>query len=137
MDPLSALGVAAAVVQFLDFSSGLISGTYKIYKAEDGDAPTNQTLRKVATDLKDISDQLNQKGDSQSGPEQLCRECLDVADELTSVLDRLMKQEKQSIWSSFRLALRAVWSQDKLESLQKRLDNLRQQMSMHFLLSMR
>jgi hypothetical protein len=30
MDPLSALGLAAAVVQFVDFGSKILSGAYKI-----------------------------------------------------------------------------------------------------------
>jgi len=36
MDPFSSLSIAAAVVQFLEFGTKLVSGTCKIYRSQDG-----------------------------------------------------------------------------------------------------
>ncbi len=36
MDPFASLSIAAAVIQFIDFGSKLVSGTYEIYRSLDG-----------------------------------------------------------------------------------------------------
>ncbi|CAI6333870.1 unnamed protein product [Periconia digitata] len=51
MDPLTALGVGANVIQVVDCSIKIISQTHQIYKAADGMADDLRDVEKLATDL--------------------------------------------------------------------------------------
>lgn len=146
MDPVSALGVASAVFQFVDFSGSLISSTYRIHKSGSRDSALDKDVKTITTKLQSLNDGLR-RGIDQSGKGQrsqtlvqinsLCTDCSAVADELIAVTDKLSRQGKQDLWDSFRLALRTRWSQEKVDNLQKRLDSFREQISMHLLVVIR
>jgi hypothetical protein len=51
MDPLTALGIGANVIQLVDFSIKIISHTNQIYKAADGMVDDLRDVEKLATDL--------------------------------------------------------------------------------------
>ena len=58
MEPLSALSVAAAVVQFVDFGSSLVSKSREIYKSSQG-ASIGQAESEIATKrLVDLNERL-------------------------------------------------------------------------------
>lgn len=149
MDPSSAVGVASAVVQFVDFSSKLIWGTIKIYRAKQ----ENRRGGEDYDDLQDLTESLVGINDrirlelsglneaTMSGNDQvvakLCRECNQIAEELLSALKRLKSGSRNQAWASFVQALRTVWSESEIESLKKTLDSFRTQISMHTLVSVR
>lgn len=54
MDPLSAIGIAASIVQFLDFSQKLVSGTLELYRASDGATSYNSHLEYITNDLSQL-----------------------------------------------------------------------------------
>jgi hypothetical protein len=149
LDPVSAVGVASAVVQFVDFSSKLISGTIKIYRVkqenrkDDEDYDDLQDLTESLVNINSrIQDSLSTvQGKSLSTQDQeiarLCRECNQVANELLTGLKRLKSSSKSQFWASFVQALKTVWSESEIESLGKTLDSFRSQISMHTLVSMR
>lgn len=58
MDPLSALGVAGTVVQFVQFACALFDGTRKIYNSASGASNENERLEFIYTRLSDLSSRL-------------------------------------------------------------------------------
>ncbi|KAL2830898.1 hypothetical protein BDW59DRAFT_140929 [Aspergillus cavernicola] len=36
MDPISAVGFAGTILQFIDFSTKLVEGTYEVYRSANG-----------------------------------------------------------------------------------------------------
>jgi hypothetical protein len=58
LDPMSAVSLAATIVQFVDFSSKIVSKGYHLYKSADGVLPENERLRYVITDLKSLNSKL-------------------------------------------------------------------------------
>lgn len=73
MDPLSALGIAAAVVQFVAFSADLLSTSKEIFNSPRGMTKKNSKTEEIYASLKDLSDRLitltdtddNDNGDSE------------------------------------------------------------------------
>lgn len=55
MDPVSALGVAASVVQFVDFASSLVCSTYEIYKSASGGSAASVDLETITISLKTLT----------------------------------------------------------------------------------
>jgi hypothetical protein len=58
MDPLSALSVAAAVVQFVDFGTRVLSDARHIYESSSGQTSMNLELSTVANDLSRLIDDM-------------------------------------------------------------------------------
>jgi len=58
LDPLSAIGLARNIVQFVDFSFKLIAETRDIYHAATGATTNGVLLSAIAHDIQKLSDQL-------------------------------------------------------------------------------
>ena len=147
MDPASAFGLAASVVQFVSFTSDLVSATYTIHQSASGTTPAHTQLHTITTSLvslnEDLHQSLLQRPDNQSPSrrdqeiDKLCLDCTALSDELLAILEKLQLQNKEHVWSSFKAVLRMMWSQDYLDRIQKRLDSFRQQISMQILVGLR
>jgi hypothetical protein len=64
MEPLSALGIATAVVQFLDFTANVVSGTHKIYVNSPDHAHRNIDLKQISTSLVTLNDEITNSLDT-------------------------------------------------------------------------
>jgi hypothetical protein len=146
MEPLSALSIATAVVQFLDFAGSILSSTYKIYTSSPGDLGQNNDVRSITKSLIDLNTKLEadlnyptpgRLSSQDKYISQLGRECNEIGNRLVLALERIQAQQKNGLWGSFRLALATVWSRGDIESLQQTMSNYRQQISMHILVALR
>ncbi|KAH8744193.1 hypothetical protein F5883DRAFT_590664 [Diaporthe sp. PMI_573] len=59
MDPVTAFGLAAGVVQFVQFSNNLLHSSVKIYNASNPSSAQTQTLDALCARLKDVSARLS------------------------------------------------------------------------------
>lgn len=62
MDPLSALSLAATLVQLVDFTNKVVSKGYRVYNATDSALSQDVALEYIATDLQDLSARLKRHG---------------------------------------------------------------------------
>ncbi|KAE9367977.1 hypothetical protein N431DRAFT_494858 [Stipitochalara longipes BDJ] len=130
MDPVSAFGLAASVVQFIDFTESLFRGTYYIYNLKTLNEDLQSSLSRGATEDRTIS-----KSEQEIG--KICKDCGELAGELISNLERLRVQKRDDIWESFRKALQTIWSNRQIESLEKRLGTFRVQLMLAINASLR
>lgn len=141
MDTLSALSVAAAVVQFVDFAGTILSSTRTIHQASSREAESVSDLKTITDTLQRLNGDIEQSVSASPSAHDrdlldLCHDCNRTANSLVAALAQLNSQGNSSLWNSFKIALRTVWSQDQLNELQKRLDSFRQQISMHILVAL-
>jgi hypothetical protein len=147
MDPVSALGVAASAVQFVEFASSLVSSTYEIYQSASGGSAANIDLESITSSLKALNADLRHSLSRAASCKELsasdlelnkvCTNCEAVTDRLISALRKLKAQKKHSIWDSFGRALLTVWSKEEVEALQKQLNTFRHQISLQIIASIR
>ncbi len=150
MDPISTFSLAASVVQLIDFTETPLSGTYELYRSArtTGDTKINFNLMAVTTNLKTLNDDLQLSlrqatSDSKTSSKheveigKICEECSKVAEQLISKLEKLKVKKQHDLWESFRKALQTVWSKRELESLEKRLETFRMQISLQINTSLR
>jgi hypothetical protein len=149
MEPLSALGVATAVTQFIEFTGTVISGTWKLYKLEpapggvrqeyDHIVPVTKRLTELTKSLRDSIRPTDRTSLSSQDEdlENISHECTKLGEELLVVLDRLKSQSKYRFWACFREALATVWKQKDVDALQKDLERYRRLMSTHILIALR
>ena len=111
MDPASALGVASAVIAFIEFSTELISGACEIYKSLDGKTDENAHIELIVEDLSRASRSLSIPSSTVDGARTayekdiiaLSTKCQKKCDALYTIFTQLRPKSK-STWSSFRSA---------------------------------
>jgi hypothetical protein len=100
MDPLSALAIAAAVVQFVDIGAKLVNKAWKVYttpdKKEEKDknqlAQATRELSFLINGIEEASTTLpspETASPAQSQLRRICSECYSVATEFSHIVDRI------------------------------------------------
>ncbi|KAH7346375.1 hypothetical protein BKA65DRAFT_399466 [Rhexocercosporidium sp. MPI-PUGE-AT-0058] len=145
MDPLSALGIAAAVTQFLQFAGSLVSESRQMYTEgalvdhiECGNA--TKRLDSLAKDIQSSLGDLDRLGKRSNDAEALrviCVRCSKLSAELISQLRELEVDGKHRRWSSFKQALKSVCSKDKIEGIAAKLASCREELNQHLICSIR
>lgn len=142
MDPVSALGLAAAVVQFVQFTASLFNGTRQIYQS--GGSERTERLEYIHGTLSKLSNELlspaigPQPGNSARSNHatslaELATRCKRDCDELLAVFDKIKTRSASGpkLWKSFRLAIMEVMKTGEIEQLQGRIDSYQRAMVVH------
>jgi hypothetical protein len=82
MEPLSALAVVCATLQFVDFGAKLITTARELYQSESGVSAHHSELQDQAQRLTDITDKFSLPELSDLGLRKIVSECKAVATEL-------------------------------------------------------
>jgi hypothetical protein len=139
LDPLSAIGLASAIVQFVDFSSKLVLEGYELY--EKGSIARNDEIQLIAEDLKGLTaglakSQTQHAHADEKEMQKLACTCQSLADELLTVLKTLHPQKQNSL-ATFRVAIRSARKKGKVEDMGKRLRRLQGQINTHMIMILR
>jgi hypothetical protein len=148
LDPLTALSLAGTIVQFVDFSTKVLSRTIRLYKSVHGALDSQDELELITSDLIQIVNQIPRSlslGSSQSATDEevalqkLCKASFDIADELLARLKELKvpSGHKHKMWKSFHEALKSVWKEEDMKSMVKRLSAVREEIQMRIILGLR
>ncbi|KAJ9160716.1 hypothetical protein NKR19_g3020 [Coniochaeta hoffmannii] len=146
MDPVTALGLAGNIVQFIDFTCNLLSKANDIHK--DGFLVEYADMQLVNDDLREHVEGLRTRlqpldtaepmvCDNEKAFRKLCGKCLKVAAELEQALKLLQIHGKKTKWKSFRQALKSVWGKQHLTELKGRLDLYSDQLDRRLLADLR
>jgi hypothetical protein len=140
MEPLVAISLVGNIVQFVDFSSKLVSKTVEGYRSADGAFVDNANVETVTDDLVALNERVNSNatlGVLNPALISLCSSCNDVAKELLGALAKLKVQGDKSKWKSFRKALRSVWSKEEILGIERRLSSFRDEINLHIVVELR
>ena len=110
MEALAAVSLAGNVLQFLNFTSDVISKSRQIHGSITGTLKENDDLEGLASDLKCLSGRL-QASARPVDPVlvQLCSRCSEFADELLAALNRLGVKGNYIRSQSLRKVLKGLW----------------------------
>ena len=124
MEAVAAIGVAAAAVQFLDFSTKTLALCKQIRDSTTGSTETNAELTKSTKELKEMQKELRQAGNSSSSIYrkllQAVKDCSLVADELLQLLKDFQELARKS-FGAMRSAFKVLKDSRKIEKMQRRL----------------
>ena len=143
LDLFSAVSLTANIIQFLDFTAKIISASAKAYKSPNGTSAEYVELDTTTKHLKELASSIqaplttdpNSHFAKKDEFEKVRQSCLNVASELIDAIDKLkVRPGSHQKWNSFRQALINVWKQEKkVDELQKRLSELRQQVGLQMM----
>ncbi|CAI6339389.1 unnamed protein product [Periconia digitata] len=145
MEPLSAFGLAAGILQIIDFSTRLLSTGQQLY--QDGSTVQNSEFTLIADDLSSMNDKIKswaRPDQSVSGPlakenqalETLADEIAKIVGELNRVLLRVRRKGEATIFKSFKQAVSTMWNKSKIDEIMQRLEYIRGEVQFRILVSM-
>ena len=135
MDPLSVLSVVGNVVQFVQFTFGLLTSSKRIYNSASGISTDCEDLENVYSKLSTFSNQLvntnfsiaNAVSDHTSEIQEIATACKEDCEKLLGLVNKLRLRSNVSKrgWQSFSKAVLELWTAKDLESLRKRIAEAR------------
>jgi len=143
MDPLSALAVATAATQFLEFGVKVVSGTWERYQAVAGAAENHIEIGSVASRLRQLASDIRrpfQDEAPQSGPrinpqhgkqlERITKNCQDAANELLALLAELKASGRYKLAESLIITVKAIRKEKKVQQLNRKLLSTQSELSL-------
>ncbi|KAM0704720.1 hypothetical protein Q7P35_007506 [Cladosporium inversicolor] len=125
MDPISAISLAAATVQFLQFGLGALAVCKQIRDnvdhATDSNRELEDSIRRLYEIRKILTPAAMPRGASNRHVVEAALECSQLSDELLQILQALKDHSQRRNLAVLRKALQALRSQRKIEKLQNRL----------------
>jgi hypothetical protein len=145
MDPLSALSVACAVIQFVEFGSKLVGTGLEVYKSTDGAPEEVIEMEALAAHAEQLSKDLASSRqtsilDTGTQDEAKLRELASrsekLANEIVTILSKIRGQPHKT-WSAVRTSVQLKWNEGKIKDLQARLDAVKSEILLQLLCMMR
>lgn len=145
LDPITAVSVAAATVQFLDFTRNVFLIGHEAYGSVHGTTADLVHLDEVYSHLGALSHALSQSlstnstnltaGDKVLGIANSChRDC----ELLKTTLDKVReKSGSKNVYKSFQHALAVIWKQKTIATIETRLDRYRRELTLAVVASLR
>ena len=145
LDGLSAIAVASAVVQFLDFAAKLVSKSHEAYSSSNGNSQENVDLSEIAGKLSALGRALNSSWpafthvtERERSLKDLAISCTQTSDSILAAIEALkVRDGPNRKWESFRKALKSLWKKSELEALEKRMDGFRKQLTLELVVDIR
>lgn len=141
LDPLTAVSLAATVVQLVDFTAEVVSKTVELRNSAYGSSNEVYSAEAVTRNLVRFSEKLKDglRNAGARGPlleddqalEDLCNACIGVSGEMLHRLEGLKVQQGDGKWKTMIQAIKTVWSQRELEDLSTQLERFRSQLQLH------
>ena len=137
MDPLTAAGLAGNIITFVDYSTKVLSRARQLHESATGATEENDELEDLTRNLKELVDRTRRRPSlvprkshsslgitSEKVLDSLSQQCTQVADELLETLNSLKVKGDGRTGKSAIQAVKSVWKQDHISSLQRRLDRI-------------
>lgn len=143
IDPLSALSLASAIVQFIDFGIRIISQTQEIYQSKYGVNQENVTIGQITQDIRDLTKDVRKNVNVRQAQTydikliRLADSCEREADALLLIVNGLKVPPGASHWTSFKKAIKDARQKGTVQKLETRLEKLQKQVNSRILFLMK
>lgn len=131
MDPVSAIGLASAILTFIDAAFKVVSGTYEVYESSSGATAENEHIDTIVGDLQDLTSDLTTinvgKTRNEIALRALASKCEVVSNDLQHLLSSLRVSGAHTTWSSLRVKIKSMRKEKEITGLEKQLADYRAQ----------
>lgn len=140
LDPITALGIAGNVVQFIDFGLKDTSKAREIHGSRSGVLEENIDIEVLTADITAVTTKLNTFGTQTSGHnglDDICKRCTTAANNLLAALNDLKVQGQKSKIKSVRKALKHQWGKHNVDEMRSNLEGFRDEIQFHVLVDLK
>ncbi|KAJ4314655.1 hypothetical protein N0V84_008782 [Fusarium piperis] len=134
MDPVSAIGLASAIVSFIGLGAKLLHGAKEIRDSASESLERNESREAIAKAMQEVAAKLKIPEPAQIPPEQqklcdLAIKCSDLSERILELLGKI-KPKKKTRLHVYRAAFYAWRKKDDIEMLEKSLGDCRSQLTL-------
>ncbi|KAM0351043.1 hypothetical protein ACHAPU_002824 [Fusarium lateritium] len=134
MDPITAVGLASAIISFVPLGISLLKNAREIRDSVDGTLEKNETRKAIIDEMQAVARRLKPAVQTPVAPEQkglydLALKCYDLSQRILDLLDKI-KPKPQSSFGAYRLAFRAWSKEGEIKDLEKSLNDCRSQLAL-------
>lgn len=146
MDPLSALSIAAAVVQFLDFGAKLVGTSLEVYRSAEGATEQNLETEYLVEHTRDLTARLKSAQQWRGSKDlkhddakllDLAQKSHSLASDLAGLVISLRSHNHHTSWDAIKQTIRIKYSEHTITSLKARLDAVKCELSLQLLCMIR
>ena len=95
LETFAAIGLAGNIVQFVHFTSTLLSETRELYRSTSGTSKKHRDLKTIADSLSQLSKKIKDDSTDDTGLSNLAEQCCQVAKDLLDTISLLRKPLRQ------------------------------------------
>jgi len=147
MDPLSALGLAANIIQCVQFIGQVVLRAQDIHRSARGAEKESTALENAIEHLSSINLELasqsrtadytqNRLSPAEMRLQDLLQDMRKVNSDVLRVL-RDLEPQNGSVWGSIQLGFKSVWGEGKMKELENKLDDIRKRLDTTLLICIR
>ena len=115
LEPLAAVSLAAAIVQFVGYSHQILSTGNALYKSTDGTLKDNAVLELVIKDFEDLLDRIRRAPPPNSAAfQKFYDESLELAREISDGLQKLKVHGTPDTGKSLMKAMKCVYRKERI-----------------------
>ncbi|KAJ4191906.1 hypothetical protein NW767_010813 [Fusarium falciforme] len=134
MDPVSAVGLASAIITFIEFGSKLLKGAKEIRDSANDSLEKNASREVIAEAMKEAAAKLKTPEPAQISPEQqklcdLAVKCNDLSQRILELLNKIKPKNKKPL-HVYRAAFQAWRKEDDIKVLETSLSDCRSQLAL-------
>ena len=146
LDPLTALGFASNVVQFVDSGVRFVAAIREIHKSTTGLSSHHAQLLSTVDDFRQLSESLlsaipttahRSLSKNEEAMKRPATSCKHLADEIVAMLVGLKAEEPRRRLNSFRQALRGVSRRGRIVEATRKMEALKGDVSIYLLAVLR
>ncbi|KAF5678618.1 hypothetical protein FHETE_1170 [Fusarium heterosporum] len=134
MDPVTAVGLASAIISFVPLGVSLLKNAREIRDSVDGTLEKNETRKAILDEMQAVAGRLKPAihtpvAPGQKGLYDLAFKCYNLSQKILELLAKI-KPKPQSSFGAYRSAFRAWSKEDVIKDLEKTLDDCRSQLAL-------
>ena len=135
MDPITAIGFAANILSFIDYSAKVISASADIYGSASCDTQDSRNSDVIAREMSRFAAKLQPPSNIQLAGEEkalcnLAMECEALAKRILDLLDKLKPKYQKSKGSSLVAGIKTKFYEGERRRLEEQLSNCRDQLDL-------
>ncbi|KAF5026757.1 hypothetical protein F66182_1176 [Fusarium sp. NRRL 66182] len=135
MDPVTAVGLASAIVGFIPLAVKLVTTAKEIRDAKDNSLDKNRTRQDMANQMQQFAQRLKVPDQTRITPEQrglcsLALKCQELSQRITALLDKIKPKNPHAFGSSYRAAFRAWRKEEDIKELETSLRDCQSQLAL-------
>ncbi len=130
MDPITAIGLASAILSFVDYAHKIVTGATELYKSATGATEENTHTNTIVGDLSDAAADLTDLGGNTKHTRALndiAAKCRKLSDDLLQLLNTLTVSGDRTTWKALKVAIRNKRKEGKVTGMVAQLDKYRSQ----------
>lgn len=145
-EAVAALSLAANILQLVHCGLRFVSAAWGIYRSGQGGVDSFSDLHTISNDLEAVLRQIQtdtpgsaprNSASGRGGIFQLAEECAKVARQMLDSLENVGLPEKGRKREAVKAAFKLMWKSEEIKSLQRRLEEFRNELILNLVISLR